>query len=216
MYKFGLAYYMVVDGKRVPHTGVDVRLVSPGDGFEDGIMMPESGVAAGYYEADLDVEDAGYYEIWDDVSNPAGAFSGKTTTIGPIGSRGIQSLSIAGQQIMDGVITADKIADGAVTTEKLNSSVVLGVTNMKIEVQTQAKGVGSPSSSTPPEKSDVSVTHVFDELYDAVPLVFVTEYCNARLWVENVDVTEDVLKVTLGIDNPDEIDPPLYQIIVMR
>jgi len=215
MYKFGIAYYQITDGTRVPHAGIDVRLVIPGDDFSDGIAVPESALTDGYYEAGLDAEDAGYYEIWDDVNNPLGAFSGKTTTIGPIGSRGLQDNAIAGQQIMDGVVTADKIAAGAITTEKVHSSCLLTSANLTHELQDNTDAVGSPSDETPPTKTDTLAIHTFASTYEAVPLLIITPLCAAHFWISSTDVSDGVLTVEVGIDNPDAIDPPTYQLLAI-
>lgn len=89
MYKFGLAYYQANNAERIPVTGLTVKFVRPGGTWASGLLAPET--SPGYYELTILAEaDAGFYHIWDNTTNQAGAFSGKTAIVGPLDAAGFQ------------------------------------------------------------------------------------------------------------------------------
>ena len=91
-YRYGLAYYSAQGTDRVPVTGLQVRLVRPGASWNAGLACSET--APGYYEAVVhDLRLCGFYEIWDTLTDPAGARSGKHAILGPLDSAGIQDAS---------------------------------------------------------------------------------------------------------------------------
>ncbi len=117
MYRFSIQYSIVVDGEKLPLTGLTVKLVKPGSNWASGTTIPEAAADTGYYESD--VSTAGYYEIWDTQDSPSGSFSGKTVTVGLLDTTGIAANAVDTEQITDGAVTAGKIAATAVTAVKL-------------------------------------------------------------------------------------------------
>lgn len=122
MYKFAIGYYTMEGTERKPQSGVDIRLLRPGQSWAEGKNLIETTPNSGYYEIGIEDEaDCGFYEIWDNVGNTQGQFSGKTCTIGKIDARGLQNDCIFGNHILDGVVTGSKISNAAIGTEHLQN-----------------------------------------------------------------------------------------------
>ena len=125
MYKFAIGYYTMEGTARKPQSGVDIRLLRPGQSWVDGRHLIETTPNSGYYEIGIEDEsDCGFYEIWDNVGNTQGQFSGKTCTIGKLDARGLQNNCIYGNHILDGVVTGSKIANEAIGTEHLQNGLL--------------------------------------------------------------------------------------------
>ena len=116
MYKYGISYYYMDGSIRKPRSGVDVRLLRPGQSWAEGIKLIEVTGGSGYYEISIESEaGCGYYELWDDLGSPFGQFSGKTCIIGRLDTRGLQNNSVNASHITDGSVTSSKIANGALS-----------------------------------------------------------------------------------------------------
>lgn len=209
MYIYGIAYYEMDDSERVPISGLDVRLVRPGDDFGNGIQMYEMAVGSGYYECDIATEaDCGLYEIWDDQNNPLGAFSGKTCIVGKLDARGIQNANVYSNHIQAGAVGSTKIADHAVGLNHLDVSLEMPITMLLHEVQTHADGVGNTTAKTPPESDDQMITHVFAREYAEAPTVLLTATSPISLYMVDVAVDDGVLTVVIGVlSNPAPVMP---------
>lgn len=139
MNKFGISYYSMQAGQRVPLSGVAVRILRPAQAWEHGLPLTETSAGSGYYEIVLLSEaDCGYYEVWDNTSGLP-AFSGKTYTIGKMDYRGLGLAAVTQSRIQNAAVSFDKlgqecvrevhILDGAVTSSKIGTA---AVTNWKI------------------------------------------------------------------------------------
>lgn len=198
MYKYGISYYKMEQGQRVPMSGVDVRLLSPGADWADGIQLIET-ETSGYYECFVDEEDYGYYEVWDNRGNPNGSFSGKTCTIGKLDARGLQNDCIYGNHILDGVVTSEKIANGAIQAYHLGS-VEINLSKIQHEMQDQDSGVGDKSQMSPASPSeDSKITHVLSKEYNSVPFVLLSNWCNCYIYIDDVKLADSIVTITLGI-----------------
>lgn len=215
MYIYGIAYYEMDGSDRVPISGLDVRLVRPGDDWGNGIQMYEMAVGSGYYECDIATEaDCGFYEIWDDQNNPLGAFSGKTCIVGKLDARGIQNANVYSNHIQDGAVGSGKIADRAVQLGHLDVSIDIPITMLYHEAQTHNDGVGVVTAKTPPEADDTSVSHVFAREYAEVPTIVLTPTTPISIYLLDVTVDDGVLTVVVGVlSNPDIVNPE-YSILV--
>ena len=213
MFKYGISYYVMDDDVRVPQSGLDVRLVRPGADFASGIPLIETD-DSGYYECLIENEaDGGFFEIWDNRGDPAGLFSGKGSTIYKLDARGLQNDCIYGNHIYAGAVTGSKIAAQAVGTSHLNPSLILPFTQVSSEKAVSTDGVGSPSAVTPPEKTDITISHLLAGTYTTLPLVFISPRCSATMWVESITLDDSRITVIIGVLNPDEVDI-LYSILV--
>lgn len=139
MNKFGISYYSMQSGSRIPLSGLDVRILRPGQTWDQGIVLAESSPGSAYYEITLlSDEDCGYYEIWDNRSG-TGAFSGKTQIIGKVDYRALQVGAVSQDRIANSAVSHDKLAQeavrdihvlgGTISTQKLAD---LAVTSQKL------------------------------------------------------------------------------------
>ncbi|GAB1467723.1 hypothetical protein MASR2M64_04060 [Candidatus Cloacimonadota bacterium] len=216
MYKYGISYYKMELGERVPLTGVDVRLLRPGADWVDGLLLTET-ETSGYYECFIsDEADCGYYEVWDDRGNPAGSFSGKTCTIGKLDARGLQNGCVYSNHILDGVVTTDKIANGSVTMNHLNGDVKLPLANLLYEVQDQDNGIGDNTQSSPAScVDDKYITHVLDKEYKFIPHVILTNQCNCFLYVKDIAQEGAQITIKICVGNNFDADSAIYQILAI-
>lgn len=215
MYKYGISYYEVVEGARVPVSDLTVKLVRPGGDWAIGLVMTESLDASGYYEIAIDdAEDCGFYEIWDDQVNPSGSFSGKTCLVGQMDARGIQNGAIYGNHILAGAVTESKIAANAVSETHLKTTFTIPLSKITHEAQAEEDGVGGNSSETPPTSADATVEHFFDGDYEAMPTILLTPRTKIGTYIANASITDKKLTLIVGIWNPDETTP-LYDILVV-
>lgn len=195
MYKYGISYYKMENGQRVPLSGVDVRLLSPGADWANGILLIEK-ETSGYYECYIDENDCGYYEVWDNLGNPNGSFTGKTCTIGKLDARGLQSDCIYGNHILDGVVTGSKIANEAVSLNHLDTSFKFPLSMIQYEMQDQNNGVGDKTNNTPADPEiDIIIKHTLKNLYNDVPYVTLSNQCNCFIYI--LDVTKDGDNITV-------------------
>lgn len=214
MYKYGISYYQVVEGVRVPWTGLDVRLLSPGDAWANGMVMSETGTS-GYYECVVtEAADCGFYEIWDDSNNPAGEFSGKCCLIGQMDARGLQNACIYGNHIEDGAVSSGKIANGAILPQHMGGEVI-GLSTIVHECQDQDDGKGDISEASPPAITDGFSTHVFENEYTVLPHIILTSKCNCELYVSDASLNGGELTVVVGIGYVHGGEAIFYDLLVI-
>lgn len=215
MYKYGISYYKLENGQRVPMSGVDIRLLSPGANWADGILLIET-ETSGYYECYIDEEDCGYYEVWDNRGNPDGSFTGKTCIIGKLNARGLQNDCIYGNHILDGVITGSKIANEAISLHHLNTSAKRPLSILQYEMQDQNQGVGNISHKTPADPlEDTIIMHNLSDVYNAVPHVTLSNQCNCFIYILDVYMEGDTVTVTLGIGHNYDATDIKYSIMAI-
>lgn len=214
MYKYGISYYTIEEGERVPLTGVDIRLVSPGQSWGDGFALIET-ETSGYYECQIEHEnECGYYEVWDDRSG-SGAFTGKTCIIGKMNAKGIQNNSIFGNHVVDGAITGTKIGNGSVGKNHLADQ-VLTLAKMQYETQDETKGVGDVTSTSPATPDDEYITHILGNEYAAIPMVLLTVRCNCHIYIYDVQKEDTKITVRLRIGKIHEVEELSYLLIAFQ
>jgi hypothetical protein len=120
MHKFGLPYYVIIGGVRIPLTGLMVKLVIDQD-WENGIALAETPAGTGYYMSA--VIPAGIYEIWDNGEN-AGSFTGKTVQLGAVQTQGFEDRAITNDKIADDAVETAHFAPGAITHRKVADDAV--------------------------------------------------------------------------------------------
>ncbi len=216
MYKFAIGYYTMEGTIRKPQSGVDIRLLRPGQYWGDGRHLIETVPESGYYEIGIQNEaDCGFYEIWDNLGNPLGQFSGKTCIIGKMDARGLQNGCIYGNHILDGAVSANKIANGAISKSHLAPE-ILSLAKLQHEIQDQTKGVGDNSQSTPANLiEDKIITHILDKEYQELPHIIFNNMCDAFLYVVEAKIEGNVVIVTLGISQVYTATEPFYTLIAL-
>ena len=216
MYKFAISYYTMEGIERKPQSGVDIRLLRPGQSWAEGKHLIETVPDSGYYAIDIQNEsDCGFYEIWDNLGNPLGQFSGKTCTIGKLDARGLQNNCIYGNHILDGVVTGSKIANEAIGTEHLQTG-LLSLTKLQYELQDQDKGVGDNSQCSPAKLSeDKIITHILDKEYQELPHVILTNQCDAFLYIADVKIEGNLVTVLIGISQVYTATDPFYKLLAL-
>jgi hypothetical protein len=215
MFKYGISYYTMEDGIRIPQSGVTVRLLRPGAEWYNGIKLYET-ENSGYYECLIENEtDCGFYEIWDNRGNPNGAFGGKTCTIGKVDARGLQNNCIYGNHLLDGVVTGSKIANGAVSANHLDNS-LFTLSKIVHELHNQDSGVGDRTQQTPAScRDDRLINHKLDKEYEIIPHVILTNQCNCFLYIADVKQDGTQIIITIGIGNNFDADQAKYQLIAL-
>ncbi|MDD2228685.1 MAG: hypothetical protein PHY48_04655 [Candidatus Cloacimonetes bacterium] len=216
MYKFAISYYTMEGTERKPQSGVDIRLLRPGQSWAEGKHLIETVPDSGYYAIDIQNEsDCGFYELWDNLGNPLGQFSGKTCTIGKLDARGLQNNCIYGNHILDGVVTGSKIANEAIGTEHLQNG-LLSLTKLQYELQDQDKGMGDNSQSSPAKLSeDKIITHILDNEYQELPHVILTNQCDAFLYLADVKIEGNLVTVLIGISQVYTATDPFYKLLAL-
>ena len=216
MYKFAISYYTMEGTERKPQSGVDIRLLRPGQSWAEGKKLIETTPNSGYYEIGIESEsDCGFYELWDNLGNPLGQFSGKTCTIGKLDARGLQNNCIYGNHILDGVVTGSKIANEAIGTEHLQNG-LLSLTKLQYELQDQDKGIGDNSQCNPAKLSeDKIITHVLDMEYKEIPHVILTNLCDAFLYIADVKIEGNLVTVLIGISQVYTASDPFYNLLAL-
>lgn len=215
MYKYGISYFKMENGQRLPLSGVDVRLLSPGESWDNGIPLVEK-ETSGYYECLLDENDCGYYEIWDNLGDSDGTFTGKTRIIGKMDARGLQNECIYGNHISDGVVTATKIANNAISLNHLSSEFILSLSRIFYELQDQDDGIGdvtmrSPASCT----KDKYITHELNQEYSALPYIIITNQCNCFMYVSDISLDGSKVTIKIAIGNNYDADYAKYQLMAI-
>lgn len=215
MYKYGISYYGMDGAERVPVTGLTVKILRPGQGWAEGVAMTESVALSGYYEVSItDLEDCGFFEIWDDQVNPSGAFSGKTCLVGPMDARGIMNEAIYGNHLIAGAVTESKIASNAVSAAHLKTTFSIPLSKITHEAQTEEDGTGDVSSAFPPTSADAKAEHLFESDYTAVPTILLTPRAAFMPYIDSATITDSKLTLVVGLYNPDEVTP-LYDVLVI-
>ena len=216
MYKYGISYYYMDGTTRKPRSGVDVRILRPGQSWAEGLKLIEVTAESGYYEIGIEDEaDCGFYELWDNLGNPLGQFSGKTCIIGKLDARGLQNNCIYANHILDGVVTGSKIANEAIGTEHLQNG-LLSLSKLQYEVQDQDKGVGDNSQSSPAKLSDDKViTHVLDKEYQELPHIILTNQCDALLYVADAKIEGNLVTIMIGISQVYTATDPFYKLLAL-
>ena len=216
MYKFAIGYYTMEGTERKPQSGVDIRLLRPGQSWAEGKHLSETVPDSGYYEIGIQNEgDCGFYEIWDNLGNSLGQFSGKTCTIGKLDARGLQNNCIYGNHILDGVVTGSKIANEAIGTEHLQNG-LLSLTKLQYEIQDQDKGVGDNSQSSPAKLTeDKIITHTLDKEYQELPHIFLTNQCDAVLYIADIKIEGNLVTVLIGISQVYTATDAFYKLLAL-
>jgi len=216
MYKFAIGYYTMEGTARKPQSGLDIRLLRPGQSWAEGKHLIETVPDSGYYEIGIQNEaDCGFYEIWDNLGNPLGQFSGKTCIIGKMDARGIQNNSIFANHILDGAVTGSKIANAAIGTEHLQDG-LLSLTKLQYEIQDQDKGIGDNSQASPAKLAeDKIITHILDKEYQELPHIILTNQCDAFLYVFDIKQEGTQITITLAIGNNFDAEFAKYQLLAL-
>ena len=216
MYKFAISYYTMEGTERKPQSGVDIRLLRPGQSWAEGKHLIETVPDSGYYALDIQNEsDCGFYELWDNLGNPLGQFSSKTCTIGKLDARGLQNKCIYGNHILDGVVTGSKIANEAIGTEHLQNG-LLSLTKLQYELQDQDKGVGDNSQSSPAKLSeDKIISHILDKEYQDLPHVILTNQCDAFLYIADVKLDGNRVTILIGVSQVYTASDPFYKLLAL-
>ena len=159
MFKYGISYYTVANGDRKPESDVDVRLLSLGGDWRDGIPLVET-EESGYYECYIeDEKDCGFYEIWDNRNDPYGSFSSEYCTIGKLDARGLQNRCIYSNHIVDGAVTTSKIAQHSISASHLDNG-TFKLTMLQHEIQNEYRGVKDRTQNSPARiRADQMITH---------------------------------------------------------
>ncbi len=213
MIKYGLTYYTAGTSGREPQSGLQVRLVRPGGTWATGIELVEK-AQTGFYECEIDDEaDYGYYEVFDNRTDPNGSASGRTVTIGKLDGNGLQDRSVGARHIADGAVTAQKIAPGAIDSVRLEDGGI-SLTKVKYHVSTELNGIGSDTSQTPATESDAYAIHSIPSTYSSIPIILLTPKCDRLLWIESVMLTGDQLTVKVGIGKTGSATQLKYDIVI--
>jgi len=216
MYKFAIGYYTMEGTERKPQSGVNIRLLRPGQSWAEGKHLIETTPNSGYYEIAIEDEaDCGFYEIWDNIGNTQGQFSGKTCTIGKIDARGLQNNCIYGNHILDGVVTGSKIANAAIGTEHLQNG-LFSLTKLQYEIQDQDKGVGDNSQASPAKLTeDKIITHILDKEYQELPHIILTNQCDAFLYIADAKIEGNLVTIMIGISQVYTATDPFYKLLAL-
>ncbi|MCB5285771.1 MAG: hypothetical protein LHW45_09315 [Candidatus Cloacimonetes bacterium] len=216
MYKFAIGYYTMEGTTRKPQSGLDIRLLRPGQSWAEGKKLIETVPDSGYYEIGIQNEaDCGFYEIWDNLGNPLGQFSGKTCSIGKMDARGIQNNSIFANHILDGAVTGSKIANAAIGTEHLQDG-LLSLTKLQYEIQDQDKGIGDNSQASPAKLAeDKIITHILDKEYQELPHIILTNQCDAFLYIADIMIEGNLVTVLIGISQVYTATDPFYKLLAL-
>ncbi len=215
MYKYGITYHTIENGARVPDTGREVRLVRPGKAWADGIPLIETG-SSGYYEIMTESDaQVGFYQIWDDRSNPP-SFSGKTCFLGMMDGSGIKPQTISHAHLQDGVISNTKIGAGAIKREHF-SDLALTLHKIAHEIQSEYQGEGDTTRSSPALfHHDKFAIHHLDAHYKRDPFIVLVNRSNGHVYLQNVYVEGGVARVEVGIGPPhDDSTNPSYLILAL-
>lgn len=215
MYKYGISYYKMESGAKVPHSGLNVRLLRPGQTWPEGIVLAENQAGSGHYDVNIeDAEDCGYYEIWDDLGG-SGAFSGRSCIIGQLDARGLQDACIYGNHIDDGAVTESKIGVGAINLSHL-SNVQMGANKLAYEAHNQDNGIGDVSLASPAVLgTDKYISHIFSKEYTEEPLVIFTNKCGCFMYVYSVSLMAGELTVNLAAGSNDDATDFVYDLVVI-
>jgi len=216
MYKFAIGYYTMEGTARKPQSGLDIRLLRPGQSWSEGKHLIETIPDSGYYEIGIQNEaDCGFYEIWDNLGNPLGQFSGKTCIIGKMDARGIQNNSIFANHILDGAVNGSKIANAAIGTEHLQNG-LLSLTKLQYEIQDQDKGIGDNSQASPAKLAeDKIITHILDKEYQELPHIILTNQCDAFLYIADIMIEGNLVTVLIGISQVYTATDPFYKLLAL-
>lgn len=216
MYKFAISYYTMEGNIRKPQSGVEVRILRPGQAWLEAQKLIETTPNSGYYEIAIESEaKCGFYEIWDNLGNPNGKFSGKTCTIGKLDARGLQNNCIYTNHIMDGAVTATKIAKEAIGEEHLQDQ-LLTLSKLQHEIQDQKQGVGDTSQASPASfGKDKIITHVLEREYKVVPYIILSCHCDALLFIDNIKTDGRMITVQIGIGQVFSAAEPAYTLIAL-
>ncbi len=217
MYKYGTSYYKLEGEKRLPVSGLDVRLIRPGSAWQSGLQLTEVEPRSGYYETDEFGEDVcGLYEIWDTRYDQNGSFSGKTCIIGPLDALGLQKDAVTRDAILDEAVSENKLESGAISSKQLTPSCVC-LSNLSAEVQCETDGRGETTGRTPATiGSDKYAVHSLEETYDVEPLVLLIPMCDLTLFIGEVSLAHGVVKVTVGLGSKGTATALKYRLVAIR
>ena len=216
MYKFAISYYTMEGTERKPQSGVDIRLLRPGQSWAEGKKLIETVPDSGYYEIGIQNEaDCGFYEIWDNLGNPLGQFSGKTCIIGKMDARGIQNNSIFANHILDGAVTGSKIANDSIATQHLQNG-LFTLSKIQHELHDQDSGVGNNTQRSPAScQDDRFIDHKLNKEYEIPPLVALINQCNCHIYVHEVKESKGDITIILAIGNNFDAQDAKYQLLII-
>ena len=216
MYKFAIGYYTMEGTERKPQSGVDIRLLRPGQSWAEGKKLIETVPDSGYYEIGIQNEaDCGFYEIWDNLGNPFGQFSGKTCIIGKMDARGIQNNSIFANHILDGAVTGSKIANDSIATQHLQNG-LFTLSKIQHELHDQDSGVGNNTQRSPAScQDDRFIDHKLNKEYEIPPLVALINQCNCHIYVHEVKESKGDITIILAIGNNFDAQDAKYQLLII-
>jgi len=198
MYRFAISYYIMNGVTRIPLSGVTIRLVRPGDVFENGVKLSETPAGSGYYETEVLSESFwGFYEVWDDRVDPNGSFSGKTCTVGKLDARGIKDSAIYSNHILNEAIISEKIANDAIRIEHIKDSNI-PLSKLVREIQDQSMGKGMPSEESPPRNEDEQVVHIFEKEYFSMPHIILTPFCDKNMFIKDITLDNKIVTIVLS------------------
>jgi hypothetical protein len=216
MYRFGIVFYKQSGPSRIPQTGLEIRLVRPGDDWDNGVILKENLEGSGYYESDdIEEKDGGLFQVWDD-RNGHPAFSGKTTLIGPLDSLGIQEQAVTNAHLAQGSVGADQLQANVISSKQLAPTTVhLG--HLCYEAQTETSGKGDISGHTPATLgTDKNAIHDLTGSYDVEPLVILIPQCDYLLYVNQVTVNHGAVRVLVGIGTKGSATAAKYKLLVIK
>lgn len=214
MYKYGIAYYKVESGQRMPDTERKVRLVRPGEAWESGLLLADLSLTGFYEFSTSDPSQFGFYEIWDDVFNPP-AFSGKCCFVGPLDSGALQPGIINNNHLKDGIISAQKLAKDAITSEHLNA-IEFSLSKIVHEIQDEKDGEGDESFSSPAIIGiDNVAKHVLNYEYVKLPFVILVNHCAGHLYIANIIHQEGFVFVEVGLVAGKDTLDAIYNLLVI-
>ncbi len=218
MYRYGISYFRIENGQRVPITGLEVRLVKPRLGWETGIVLKETGQNSGFYESDIIATDkAGYFDIWDNKTNAnVPSMSGKSVVVGCVDSDGIEQGAVNAYHLADESITSDKIAKDGIYQANLKDGHV-SLAKLSCIIENQTKGIGYETGHTPAiVGSDKTIVHTINLKDKKAPLIFLSSMCDCPMFISEIKENTDTWTVKLTCGEKQKMDNFFYNLIVLR
>jgi len=217
MYRFAISYYIMNGVTRIPLSGVTIRLVRPGDVFENGVKLSETPTSSGYYETEVLTEpNWGFYEVWDDKVNPNGAFSGKTCTVGKLDARGIKDSAIYSNHILNEAITPEKLADDCIEPRHVKDSTI-SLSSLIHELQDETRGTGDSSAHSPAIFDvDKYADHKLEKDYEEIPYIILTNKCDANIYIYDTKLDNGLVTVSVGIGQRFQAPDVKYTILAIQ
>lgn len=215
MYKYGISLYKLDDDlNRTPNSGVDIRLLRPGQTFAEGIVLIEI-ESTGHYERMFEESDCGFYEIWDNQSDKNGTFTSKTCIVGKLDARGIQDSAIFANHICDGAVTSDKIALNSIQPKHIDS-LDLGLKEIAHDVYDAKTGYGAQTLQSPATFEDSTAIHILPGEFGEVPYVILTNWCGCPVFIYSIELRDKQVSVIIGIGKNEIASELAYSLLVFK